>query len=665
MIKNIRFNLSIKLIMCFVFVSIVIICATIGPALYLFSDTMQKINEDKALQGMEGVNAILETYKKDATNHGSVLAINPTVISAIESKNEAVVLAVLQPLVNGAKLDFATITDNKGVVIARTHAPNKKGDTVTNQVNIQKALHGTAFAAIESGTEVKLAARAGIPVKNQKGELIGVISVGYNVATNEAVDQAKAMFKTDTTLFVDDIRISTTITKDGQRLVGTKLNEAIAVKVLKEGQRYVGETEILGTSYITAYMPLLGGADNKPIGVIFAGQKISDALEARNKLILTVVGVSGVALLCVIFIAIGIARRIVKPIKSLVQSVGLVASGDLTQQVHVTSSDEIGTLATDFNKMVGKLRSLITTVNNLAQSVAASSEELTAGADQSAQVANQVAISITDVAHGTEGQLNAVNSTSTIVEQITLGIDEVAVNSNNVVASSEGTSMAAKDGSKAIETAVAQMNMIETTVAKTSIKVSKLGERSKEIGQIVDTISAIAGQTNLLALNAAIEAARAGDAGRGFAVVAEEVRKLAEQSHNATKQITSLIGQIQSETDEAVISMNEGTKQVTIGNQVVTQAGQSFNSITGSVEKVTSQIKSISLAIQQMATGSQQIVMSVREIEKISKRTAGETQNVSAATEEQSASMQEVAAASQALAQMAEELQIAISAFKV
>jgi len=664
MLKKIRLNLSSKLILCFAFISIVIVCATVGPALYLFTDTMQKTNESRALQGMEGLNVILENYKKNAINHGSVLASNPATVSAIESKDTAVVLSVLQPLVKEAKLDFATITDAKGVVIARTHAPDKKGDLVTNQANIQKALQGTAFAAIESGTEVKLSARAGIPVKNSKGELVGVISVGYDVGKNEAVDQAKAMFKTDATLFLGDVRISTTITKDNQRVVGTKLNPTIGAKVLQEGQRYTGEADILGTSYVTTYMPLLG-ADNKPIGVIFAGQKISEVMAVRDKLLHVVAGISCVALLCVIFMAILIARRIVKPIKTLGQSVGLVASGDLTQQVAVTSSDEIGTLAVDFNKMVEHLRSLIITVNNLAQSVAASSEELTASAEQSAQAANQVAISITDVSYGTQRQLNAINNTAAIVEQISARIEEVALSSNGVTVSSEETSLAAKNGGQSIQTAVTQMNMIEATVAETATKVSKLGDRSTEIGQIVDTISAIAGQTNLLALNAAIEAARSGEAGRGFAVVAEEVRKLAEQSQDAAQHIATLIAEIQCETGEAVMSMDKGIQQVTLGSQVVASAGQSFESIAGSVQKVTSQIREISVAIQVMATGSQQMVLSVREIEEISKHTAGQTQSVSSATEEQSASIQQVASASQTLDRMAEELQSAVSVFKV
>lgn len=661
---NKKLGLSVKLTICFVLISVVIAISTVGPALYLFSDSMQKINEDKAIQGMQGLSNILETYKKDAATHGLALAANPAVVSAIESQNTALIISVLKPLINEAKLDFATITDNKGIVIARVHAPDKKGDSVTGQFNVQKALHGTVFAAIEPGTEVKLSARAGIPVKSEKGDIIGVLSVGYDVTKNEAVDKTKEMFKTDATLFLGDIRVSTTITQNGQRVVGTKLNEEIAVKVLKEGRRFVGEANILGTSYITTYMPLIG-EDNKIIGVIFAGQKTSEAIAARNKLIGTVAGVMIVAIAFVTLIAMLIAKRLVKPIKILVESADCVAAGDLTHQASVLSNDEIGMLAVDFNKMVKNLRTLVTKVSSLAQSVAASSQELTAGADQSAQAGRQIAAAVTDVARDTNRQFNAVNDASAVIEQISAGIEEIAANANNVAASSEHTSLVAKDGSKTVESAVGQMHMIKSTVSDTSVKVSKLGARSKEIGQIIDAISAIAAQTNLLALNAAIEAARAGDAGKGFAVVADEVRKLAEQSQDATKQIAALITEIQQETGEAVLSMQEGTKQVALGNQLVEQAGQAFVNIADSVAKVTLQIRDISAAIQQMATGSQQIVISIHEIEETAKRMSAETQNVSAATDKQTESMHEVAAACQSLANMAEELQTAISIFKL
>ncbi len=261
--------------------------------------------------------------------------------------------------------------------------------------------------------------------------------------------------------------------------------------------------------------------------------------------------------------------------------------------------------------------------------------------------------------------MNAVEETSAVVEQMSASIQQVAATANEVAAHSFKAAEQAQTGDKAVTKAVSQMEHIEQTVNHSAQVVVKLGERSKEIGQIVDTISGIAGQTNLLALNAAIEAARAGEQGRGFAVVAEEVRKLAEQSQEAAKQIAGLIGEIQGDTDKAVVAMKEGTQEVAIGTQVVSAAGQAFQEIVGLVTQVSEQIREISAAIQQMAGGSQHIVASVKSIDELSKTAAGEAQNVSAATEEQSASMEEIASSSQSLAKMAQELQTAVAKFRV
>jgi len=378
-----------------------------------------------------------------------------------------------------------------------------------------------------------------------------------------------------------------------------------------------------------------------------------------------------IGIIFVSFVVLGlsgmfITKMITKPLHSMVLICQELATGDFRDKPRkLIRKDEIGQLADALVNMRDNLRTVFKQVNDSAEQVAASSEELTASAEQSAQAANQVAESISEVANGAEKQVHAINETSAVVEQMSAGIQQVATNTNLVAGRSAQAAETAKEGGKSVEKAVNQMTKIEQTVNNSSQVVATLGARSQEIGQIVDTISGIAGQTNLLALNAAIEAARAGEQGRGFAVVADEVRKLAEQSHDAAKKISTLIKEIQGDTDKAVVAMSEGTREVKIGTEVVTTAGQAFGEIAILVTEVSNQVKEISAAIQQMASGSQQIVSSVKEIDGLSKTAASEAQTVSAATEEQSASMEEIASSSQALANLAMDLREAVSKFQI
>jgi methyl-accepting chemotaxis protein len=392
----------------------------------------------------------------------------------------------------------------------------------------------------------------------------------------------------------------------------------------------------------------------------------AEVIQETDALARTMIIICFVCLIIAAVAIVIIAKRFAKPISLIRDECLLLAQGDLREcEAKIYSEDEIGQLSKGFGEMRKHLRELVTKVHSQSEQLAAASEELTASAEESAQAANQVAESISEVANGAEKQVNAIDETSAVVDQMSTGIQQVAVNSNLVAGKSSQAAEMANEGSKSVEKAISQMTQIEQTVNNSAQVVVNLGERSKEIGQIVDIISGIAGQTNLLALNAAIEAARAGEQGLGFAVVADEVRKLAEQSQDAAKQIAVLITEIKGDTDKAISAMSQGTHEVEVGTEVVTIAGRAFGEIAVLVTEVFNQVKEISTAIQQMASGSQQIVSSVKEIDGHSKNAARDAQTVSAATEEQSASMEEIAASSQSLAKLAQDLQEAVSKFRV
>ncbi|MBP2641357.1 MAG: methyl-accepting chemotaxis sensory transducer with Cache sensor [Firmicutes bacterium] len=438
------------------------------------------------------------------------------------------------------------------------------------------------------------------------------------------------------------------------------------VKMTTEaGKQTQGEFVFVdGVPKVAVFTPIDLPGDQRWVMSVAAPK--AEAAKETNALAQMMLVVCIVCLIVVVAAIIGIAKWFAKPISMIRDECLLLAQGDLRElEAKISSEDEIGQLAKGFREMRANLRELVGKVHSQSEQLAASSEELTASAEQSSQVASQIAISINEVASGAEKQVHAINETSAVMEHMSAGIQQVAANANLVAEKSSQAAETAKEGGKSVEKAVSQMLQIEQTVNNSAQVVAKLGERSKEIGQIVDTISGIAGQTNLLALNAAIEAARAGEQGRGFAVVAEEVRKLAEQSQDAAKQIAQLIREIQGDTDHAIVAMNAGTQEVAVGAEVVTTAGHAFGQISNLVNEVFNQVKEISAAIQQMAGSSQQMVLSVKEIDRHSKNAAGEAMTVSAATEEQLASTEEIVSSSQNLAQLAQDLQEAINKFYV
>jgi methyl-accepting chemotaxis protein len=499
---------------------------------------------------------------------------------------------------------------------------------------------------------------SGARVLKQNGQVLGVLSLDIKIsALAEMVSAAKIgetgyVFITTTSGVV--------IAHPDKKLLAQDLSkEAWVQKMLGEKSgflEYTFEGKKKFLSYQTA------SATGWKIGACMMEEELTNDTNSLLYITLIIGLLSAIAAGAVGF---WIARGIVQPIKEVNIALQKAEKGDLSSTVSHKGDDEIGELSQAFNNMLSNLRRLIRQIANNSEQVAASSEELHASADECAKAAEQVSYTVVGVAAGAEKQVTATSETTHSVQQMAAALQQVAVNAQSVSAISQKTAETAVSGAKDIINAVQQMQSISTTVNESSTVVKKLGQRSQEIGQIVDVISGIANQTNLLALNAAIEAARAGDQGRGFAVVAEEVRKLAEQSGKAAERIARLIREIQGETDRAVISMETGTKEVSVGADVVNRAGASFESIQKAIQNVVAQVQEITAVTSQMATNSGQIVKAIEHVEQIARESAGSTQTISAASEEQNASMEEVAAASQNLAKLAGDLQEAIQRFKI
>ncbi|MCL2690355.1 MAG: methyl-accepting chemotaxis protein [Chitinispirillia bacterium] len=679
-------SLRFKILIPFIIVSIA--CTFIVGAFGIYELTVisNYATDNKLRTAYSVASTMLEDKLENAEHMSAVVAKDNDLVDAIQAfrlgkGDRKVILSFAKEMMELIVVDFITITDAAGNVLARAHQPDSFGDKVTNQRNIQVALQGRQFTTTEAGTAIKLSVRSGTPVFAPDGKLIGAVSLGYRLDSGELVDYLKNVSSSDVTIFLGNERIATTILDErGQRSTGTKADENIAKEVLT-GKTFKGKAKLMDRDYFLLYSPLYD-ADKQIIGMLSAAVDQTDHNQQMFNIIMILIFVVIVLSFIVFIVANIIAKRITAPILELNKASKKIAQGDLDINIKIKtdteSNNEIEALAGEFLEIVKSSKEQADiieeiAVGNISQTIVPKSRkdklsfsiikmlestkkqvaamEKLADNDLTADIAprsenDSMNIAIQKMLLNLNSTIEEINSNIRHFKEVSSQISQgaqllsdgssnqassLAQVSSNLEATASVLKLSAENSNEAkhltVEVTTA-LGEADKTMKNMAEAITQIKQSSDNTAKIIKTIDEIAFQTNLLALNAAVEAARAGEAGKGFAVVAEEVRNLAMRSADAAKNTAVLIA--------------ESVRKSESGVAITEEVAQALNISVDHAGKVGSFIAEIAAACNEQFEGIEQVNTALSEISNITNQNAANSKESASAAKDLNTQASEV-----------------------
>ncbi len=625
-----------------------------GVVLFVSIYFMKVPIEDELNKGIVRMQQVIssanETTAQKFLQSADLIAEDDDFAKAVAEKNTDAAVKLGSVLMKKAGSDFMTITDEKGIVIGRGHS-KKHGDSVTNQETVVIALTGKPAVAVVAGTEVPFTIRASFPVMFD-GKIVGSVSIGTSLVTPAYLDWLKKLSGVNVTIFKGDTRVMTTImTQDGKRAVGTKLQSPEILKaVLERGETVYSHNNILGIDYNSAYWPVKD-ANGKIVGMWFVGMPIDELQRLERVAISNSIWIGVGLLVFQLILSLILGIKISAPIRKITAYAQAVADGNNEAQLDVYSRDDMGQLADSLRTMEDNLRKLVRDASEKAeeahkmgeeaklameeariaqaQAEQAKREGMISAAAQIEEVVGQLNASINDISEQVENTSGALDhaasrlaETATAMEEMNSTVLEVAKNAGGASDISNAAKRKAEVGSEIVSRAVVGIQEVQRQSQALRDGMTQLDDHAKAISQIMGVISDIADQTNLLALNAAIEAARAGDAGRGFAVVADEVRKLAEKTMSSTTDVGNAIAAIQQSAGQSIQQVEKAVGNISEATEYSNKSGEALKEIVGMVDQTADEVRAIAAASEQQSATSEEINKSVADVNHIAASTS-------------------------------------------